>query len=182
MNSIMIDLETMGDRSRSVICSIAAVPFDLSTGKTGVEFFGVIDIQSCLDAGLEVTAGTIRWWMAQEPLSRQHLNNCPPYELSAILKAFERYLKGFGERVELWGNGARFDLGILADAYHACGLPVPWSHKAERDVRTLVSLRPQVKAETEFVGIRHFPVDDCIHQIRYCCKIWHSLNQEEYVG
>jgi len=35
MDNIMVDIETLGNKSNSVILSIAAVYFDLQTGKTG---------------------------------------------------------------------------------------------------------------------------------------------------
>ncbi len=48
---LMLDIETMGNESYSAITSIGAVEFDIETGETGDEFYVVVGLQSCLDAG-----------------------------------------------------------------------------------------------------------------------------------
>ncbi len=52
----MIDIETMGNMSHSAIVSVGAVRFDLETGKTGATFYMNVDLQSYLDAGMDLTA------------------------------------------------------------------------------------------------------------------------------
>lgn len=49
MNHVMLDIETLGNQSNSVITSLGAVEFNLETGETGREFWQNIDVQSCLD-------------------------------------------------------------------------------------------------------------------------------------
>ena len=63
-------------------------------------------------------------------------------------------------------------------AYFAIGRgeTLPWYFRNERDVRTLVSFDPAVKFEIPFTGTIHNPIDDCIHQINYCSKIWKNKN------
>lgn len=175
MNDVMIDIETLGNGSRAVIVSIAAVAFDIETGQVDSKaFYQTVDIQSCLDAKLEVNGSTISWWLQQSMPARSVFSedNVPLHEALMNLIGF---LKKY-PNANVWGNGSRFDLGILSDAYRACNLPIPWDYRNERDVRTLVSLRPHIKHELPFYGTRHNPVDDCVHQIRYCSTIWKLLN------
>jgi exodeoxyribonuclease VIII len=78
--------------------------------------------------------------------------------------------------VFVWGNSARFDLGLLHNAYQKCNMPYPWDFRKERCVRTLLALKPQAKTVTQNVGVAHNPVDDCLFQIKYCTEVWKSLN------
>jgi DNA polymerase III epsilon subunit-like protein len=179
--NIMIDLETMGNRSNSVIVSIAAVPFNLETGEiSNNHFYERVDFQSCLDIGLKVQASTILWWMQQNEEARKEI--CKPAQ--QIFKVLHKLESFFNEQIidaQVWGNGARFDLGLLQDAYHACGYDkLPWKFRNERDVRTLLSLAPHIKEQTPNFGTAHNAVDDCIFQINYCCAIHKHLMKSHY--
>ena len=44
MKHIMIDLETMGNKSYSAIVSIGAVKFDIKTGETGETFYRNVNL------------------------------------------------------------------------------------------------------------------------------------------
>ncbi|MFW6246550.1 MAG: 3'-5' exonuclease [bacterium] len=171
---VMLDLETMGNRSNSVIVSIAAVPFNLETGEiSDHRFYERVDFQSCLDVGLKVQASTVLWWMQQNEEARKEI--CKPAEnIRSVLMKLDAFFNNYITDFEIWGNGARFDMGLLQDAYHACGYDkLPWKFRNERDVRTLVSLAPHIKEQTKNVGVAHNAEDDCIFQINYC----HAIHQ-----
>ena len=70
-NHLMLDLETMGNKSFSSFVSIGAVFFDMATGETGAEFHIKVDLGSCLEAGLKVDASTIYWWLKQSDAARK---------------------------------------------------------------------------------------------------------------
>ena len=181
-NHIMLDLETMGNTSNSVIVSIAAVPFNLESNEVSAHcFYELVDFQSCLDVGLTVNASTVLWWMQQNDDARKELYK-PKNPAESIHKALNdlySFFREFNKDVQVWGNGARFDLGLLEDAYRACNYhEMPWDFRKERDVRTLVSLAPQIKETTPFKGTEHHPIDDCIHQINYCCAIYNHLTKK----
>jgi hypothetical protein len=139
MKDLMIDIETLGNKSGSVILSLAAVEFDLDTGETGVmEFYQKIELQSALDAGLKINASTLQWWMEQKPEALKELFSGEPNSLEVVLSQFTTFYNML-DNPRVWGNGARFDLGILEDAYEAIGQNVPWGFRSEMDVRTLVA-------------------------------------------
>lgn len=75
------------------------------------------------------------------------------------------------------GNSARFDLGLLENAYDKAMLSIPWKFYQERCVRTLVSFNPEIKNNLEFTGTAHNALADCYHQIKYCNLTWISLNK-----
>ena len=160
---VMLDLETLGNKSNSALLSIGAVEFNIETGETGREFYKVIDLQSCLDKGLIVNGSTFYWWMKKSDEARNAI--CEEnVDLASALMAFNAWMHDCVQETNIWGNGARFDIGILEDAYVACGYQkMPWGFRFERDVRTLVSFAPH-------------PIDDCKHQISYCHSIKKKLN------
>jgi len=172
---LMLDIETMGNESYSAITSIGAVEFDIETGETGDEFYVVVGLQSCLDAGLIVNASTILWWMKQNDQARADLTGTIGISLKDALLSFNLFCDS---KYQIWGNSARFDCGILQNAYNIVGIPIPWKYGSERCLRTLVAFNPKVKATTLNIGTAHNAIDDCKFQIKYCHETWISLKNK----
>ncbi len=168
---LMVDIETMGNISYSSIISIAAVEFDIDSGETGKVFEINVDLQSCIDAGLILNADTIMWWMKQSDEARNSFKNSV-----SLAKALQSFGDFCNKKYQIWGNSARFDLGILQNAYNKIQLDIPWDFRKERCVRTLVSFKPEIKNNFPYKGVAHNAVADCLNQIEYCCAIWKELN------
>lgn len=183
MKHLMVDLETLGTESNSVILSIGAVFFDLDTGKLGAEYTRAITIKSCLDANLKINARTAVWWMRQEDALKNWANSLK-LELREALSEFAEFIAmnslGTTEELQVWGNSNRFDLGILSDAYNVLQQDIPWNFRKERDVRTLVSYGEDIKTavvkEAEQSGATlHDPLIDAKLQVKYCHRIHITL-------
>lgn len=176
LGHLMLDLETMGNKSKSAILSIGAVEFDIETGITGKVFYQRINLQSCLNAGLIVNASTVMWWLQQSEEARKEICKVGD-SLHNSLDKLTSFMHCLEHNFQIWGNGVRFDIGILEDAYFACKHEqLPWDFRSERDVRTLISFAPEVKENLPFNGTQHNPIDDCKHQIAYCSAIWKKIN------
>jgi hypothetical protein len=174
---IMVDIETMGNESNSAIVSIGAVEFNMETGETGQEFYANVSLKSCLDAGLKVNADTVMWWMKQGDEARKTLTVGESKNIIQALDEFSSFVEFCGgKECQAWGNSARFDLGILTDAYNKINVKTPWDFRNERCVRTLASFSPQIKKDAVFIGTPHYSIDDCKFQIHYCSEIWNALN------
>jgi hypothetical protein len=163
MKNVMVDLETLGNGSNSVIISIGAVTFD-HTG-IGDTFYANIDPQSCADAGLKMDVSTVMWWMQQTEQSRAVFKkvNSP---LEVVLGEFSAW---FPAGATLWGNGSTFDNVILSNAYRAIGVKQPWDFWNDRCYRTLKSLYPHVKLERS--GVAHNALDDAKSQAMHAVRI-----------
>jgi len=172
MKHIMLDIETMGNGSNSAIISIGAVKFDINTGKTGETFHVKVSLGSSVSHGLNIDPSTVLWWMQQGEEARKKITEPGGVDLVTALSSFNSFCT---PDYEIWGNSARFDLGILSDAYRKVGFSTPWDFRKERCVRTLVSFKPEVKSNLVFEGTAHDALDDCYHQIKYCTEIWKSL-------
>lgn len=175
MNHLMVDIETLGTKPGAVIISISAVQFDLATGKTGSKFSTFISLTDSVERGLEINSDTVVWWLGQDKDSQNELLDGimagKGKTLATALMDFNSWTLntfGGGKDFEIWGNSARFDLGLLSHAYDLIGLKPGWNHRNERDVRTLVSFAPEIKEGMTFVGIKHDGFYDCLHQIKYC--------------
>lgn len=177
----MTDIETVGRKPFCPVLSIGACIF--RTDMTGVEgdpelpaniivdpFYVAIDLQSCLDVGLKVDADTLRWWMEQKPEATQAAFNDPArVSLPLALDAFTTWVNS--RPLKMWGNSARFDLGIIEAAYTAVGKQAPWEFRNERCYRTVKSLPEARNVECPRYGVHHNALDDAISQSLHLAAI-----------
>lgn len=174
-NHVMLDLETLGTTPGSVIFAIGAVVFPsnvrLSDDWEPVTGFSIIiQRQSAIDAGLTEDSRTIAWWEKQDDAAYSALRiaSAPPGSSSALpiavaLHDFADWFASLGAVAGIWGNGAAFDLSLLAEAYRRCGFgSPPWNHRQERCYRTLKSLPMGVPFVNR--GIAHNAYDDAVSQ------------------
>lgn len=189
MKNLMLDIETLATVPGAVILSIAAVEFDIETGKTGREFFWKIDLKDSMANGFFIDPETLLWWLEQDPeVLKQNIK--PDGMTKPLRMVMEDIVHTFNytldKDIQVWGNSNRFDLGILIPYIQKVTNTPIWKYSKERDVRTLVSLNPDIKGEVvaqakEDGADLHNPIVDCKVQIEYCTKIYKSLknNQDE---
>jgi len=185
---LMVDIETLGTRPGKIILSVGAVFFDLATGETGNQFYYKINLIDSINHGFTIDTDTVGWWAAQKPEALKEAlsgiynkNNT----IHKFVNAFSRWIVSSSDPadIEVWGNSARFDLGMLEPYFEAVKQDFPWRHYKERDVRTLVAFREDIKLKhiTNEAGeniTTHNPVEDCFSQIRYCSEIYSTLNNK----
>lgn len=154
MKHTMFDLETLGTRAGCVIASIGAVEFDPQAGTLGRNYYGLINMQSCMDARLRVDASTVQWWLKQSEAARKEL--CQEgFPLKTVLTTFGQWLD---PESMLWSHGCSFDVPILETAYHAVKVPVPWKFWNIRDSRTLFDVLGVTVDRSR--GTHHNALDD----------------------
>ena len=146
---ISMDLETWGTTPGSDIRSIGACVFDIDAGKEPCieeTFYIVCDnpvsmIQTQHDGRkypLTRDPNTVQWWNDQSDEAQAAFAD--PVDLRECLVRFGEWLQRTspeariynntiwqpGTDIRLWSHGSHFDEPILAAAYRAVGLPVPW--------------------------------------------------------
>ncbi|MBS4064197.1 MAG: 3'-5' exoribonuclease [Chitinophagaceae bacterium] len=179
-HNVMIDIETMGTNKRAVIASIAAVEFDLASGQKGRHFYEKVDIQSCLDLGLQVDGDTIKWWLNQPDQARAELvKDVRP--LPQVLFKLTHWMAKCSADTKVWGNGPSFDLVILGNAFQAVNQTPPWDYKNERCVRTMLMLFPMVRDYIHHRGIKHQPVADANYQIELVSECYRLATPPQLV-
>lgn len=178
MNHVMIDLETLGVASNSVITTISAVQFDLATGELGKEFEIALNIQEQVDNGGIIDMDTIVWWFSQDEEAIKSLFKLKKTSVLTALIAFDEYLKSLNiplNNIKLWGNGVGFDNVILRNLYSRHHRLFSLPYWCDNDVRTLVTLGNIDTRDFKFEGIKHYGIDDCKHQIKYCVVAYKGL-------
>ena len=169
MNRVMLDLETMGTASDSAIIAIGAVRFN--TEGIVDRFYEIVDLQSCIDAGLRVDGSTVVWWMQQADQAREEFTKKGTH----INSALQNFSEWIGDDAEVWGNGANFDNAILSSAYRICCHVLPWKFWNDRCYRTVKALHPKVKLSR--VGTYHCAVDDAESQALHLISIFKAAGE-----
>lgn len=169
MHHVMLDLETLGHNSQSVIIAIGAIEFDPAKG-LGRSYYTNVSPESCTRAGLQMDASTVLWWMQQSDEARKIFKQVAQ-PLTNALQSFAAWLP---QGASVWGNGAPFDNVILSNAYSAVQLVRPWKYNADRCYRTLKALRPDITAD-ERGGTYHNALDDAIYQASHAIKILKAM-------
>jgi len=172
MKYLMLDLETLGKGNNALVTTISAVQFDLSTGKIGAEIELGLDWEEEIEKGAEIDISTFRWWLNQNKEAQERMINTPTFAVKTALIQFANFIvKNFKDlnNVRLYGNGATFDNVIIRNLYQRHGIEFILPYWCDKDVRTLVDITGINPRDYEFEGVKHRGVDDCKHQIKYCC-------------
>lgn len=160
---IMVDLETFGTDNNAAITAIGAharLPGDAQDS-----YYTTCDPDS--DPGCSFSAATIRWWLQQSEEARKAISGTPPTSsLEQALTGFSLWYSKIVQEhpsVTIWGNGADFDLVILASAFRRvlCRNP-PWRHSSVMCFRTWRRLVGAPKPVVN--GTAHHALDDAIAQ------------------
>ena len=173
MTNVMLDLETLGIKSDSVILSIGAASFDETTIID--EFYTTINMQSCLDYGLKIYPHTLRWWMSQSDEAKKGLFDST-VSLPDALMDFSKWVLKSADETRMWGNGEDFDNVLLRQAYLSASFSpscIPWNFRNNMSYRTLKNLLPRVKMDR--VGEHHNSLDDAKSQALHTIKLLREL-------
>lgn len=160
---VMIDLETYGVVPGCPVLAIGAIVFmnDDRGLLPSYTYYGVARANQD-EWNLFPEKNTIDWWSQQTEDARKVFTDPAAMELPALLAEFSEWLP---KDAIIWGNGAGFDCPILARAYHAVGLPLPWKFYNERCYRTIKSLAPSVSISRS--GTHHNALDDAVSQAEH---------------
>ena len=174
LEHLMIDLETLGTGPRAVITQIGACWFGMD-GTIGATFSANINIQSALDAGLQVDGDTIKWWFGQPEAARTFVK-----DTDIIIKVLRRFQTFCTGAKNVWSH-ATFDMPILFNAYRECEEKIPFHYRAPRDIRTLVWLWGG-KQEREPRNDKHDALADCLYQVKYVTKCYKDIQDDRNTG
>lgn len=168
---IMLDLETMGNGSDGAVVAIGACAFDTDTGKILSVFQQAVDLESSIKSGGKVEGGTVMWWLRQSEAARQALMKDPKPVAEAAVAFCEwfRAWTGGSPHTQVWGNGSDFDNVIMMALFKRLGWPQLWSHKQNRDYRTIKNMRPDIVKPAPAVA--HVACDDAVAQALHLCEI-----------
>lgn len=177
---VMLDLETMGVASNSVVISIGAVQFIPETGELGARFYTALDFEDACRYGV-LSPSTIKWWMSQSNEARGFAM-AGTDEVEPVLTDLAEWFGALPNAL-VWGNGADFDNVILMNFYESAGMVQPWGKYNNRCYRTLKSISAKtdpgfdIGADPKPIreGTHHNALDDAIFQARmamWMCRMY----------
>lgn len=160
MSAIMIDIETLGTTTDSVIATIGAVRFNIEDNTHLDTFYTRVDIDDCKEKGLKVVDETINWWKNQpEQVNMEIFDPRNRRKLKDSLISLSRWIgNNFSE---IWCHGCSFDFPILENAYRKCNLEIPWKFYQQRDTRTIFKFCDVHRSGENL----HNALSDCIDQV-----------------
>ena len=133
---VMLDLETLGSCQGGLILSIGAVAFN-NEGVTET-FYRRIDIGSSLLAGFIVEEGNLKFWREQNEIAIARAFYCDgAVSVQTALADFAQFVS---KQCLVWAKGPDYDCVLLSSAYKKLNIPLPWSFRNTRDVRTILAL------------------------------------------
>tara|TARA_R110000824_G_scaffold68916_1_gene177659 strand:- start:2181 stop:2720 length:540 start_codon:yes stop_codon:yes gene_type:complete len=174
----MLDLETLGTKTDSVILSIGAAAFNEDSITN--EFYTTINVQSCVEKGLKMYPDTVCWWAKQSDAAKKGVFESTT-TLPSALSDFSLWVRSMEadmlDSVRMWGNGEDFDNVILREAYLKVGVPpsrIPWHFSNNRSYRTLKNLVPYIYMDR--LGEHHNSLDDAKSQALHAIKLLKELH------
>ena len=112
----MIDLETLGTGSNSVVVSVGLVAFNISTGEILAELDIGLNLNQQIKTGGVIDGDTLEFHFAQAPDSIQKMAQRKVLDVKEGLDLISNFIKA-NNITTLWGNGATFDNVILRNLY-----------------------------------------------------------------
>ena len=171
MTDLMVDIETLGTDYSAVITQIGACQFDRLTGVVAETLLVNVSIQDCLNHGLTVNGGALKFWFEQPQQHYTFLANPVP-----LSKALQQLREIAAPADAIWAH-ATFDFPILAHACRAIGQGMFTSYIKLHDIRTLVTLAKWVRGTEPYQRHEkdHNALNDCLYQVKYCVVCFNML-------
>lgn len=159
MNRMMVDIETLGTSTRSVVLHIAFVVFNKANGVIATaEYFPDPSKQK----GRTIDFATVKWWMTvpDEEVRRTIFARESFHSIPDIMKGVCDMWHDHGAE-ELWAKGPHFDVAILQDWLYGW----PWNFREVCDMRTLKKVRPSIAPVVS--SMPHHALSDAIAQAEW---------------
>ena len=161
----MIDLETLGTGSNSVVVSVGLVAFNISTGEILAELDIGLNLNQQIKTGGVIDGDTLEFHFAQAPDSMQKMAQRKVLDVKEGLDLISNFIKA-NNLTTIWGNGATFDNVILRNLYARHLKVFPLGFWTDRDLRTAVDIYNIDTRTVPFEGIKHYCLDDARHQVK----------------
>lgn len=180
-NHLMFDIESMSTEPDAAILTIGAVPFnprgwdDEESLRAKAKLFGPITLESNEAANRHISAGTVEWWLQQNPEAIKALFD-HPVNLAAALSDFAKWIAAQRPALtHVWANSPNFDCTITERAMRALKITWPFKFYQYLDLRTIkFAAYPDGDCPKIGVGTAHNAVDDAIRQaltVQHCIHV-----------
>jgi len=185
---VMLDIESLSTAHNGATIQIAAIPFKIEGSDDEVvmtQFNRLISPKSCIEAGLDVNADTMKWWFSQDMYVQDRVLAkaiSQGMALNSVLSSLSNFFKSLEEQAEkvfIWGYPATSDMTWLQNAYIAAKLPYPVAYNRTRCLGSIADLYWEATgkklSEQATTKINHDALVDCQSQIEMVCLAYKEL-------
>ena len=136
-----LDIETLGLQPGSIVTEIG-----ICNNYSADELHIYLSIEMQKALGLAIDNETLAWHKESNPNFETMFANCAEEDAGMAhfvdqLRQVTAYFAQFeNHQHAIWMNSPSFDAVLLSVLYGGAGLPMPWNHRAPRDLRTLRDL------------------------------------------
>lgn len=181
---IMVDLETLGTGDHAPIIQIGAVRFDWRASPDAPEGwvsspYGEFrrNIKWRSSGFGTIDPDTMLWWLKQDERTRQQVfDQDVAVDLTTAIADFYAWVQEGGPVEGVWADSPSFDLRLLRQAAERVRKGWIFTHRQERDVRTLKKELAVEGDVPEFVGKQHDALDDAHFQALLVCNVMRRLH------
>jgi exodeoxyribonuclease VIII len=180
---LMIDIETMDNKSTAAVIAIGARTFTVEGGPgKGFEVF--IDPDKAAEYGT-ISSETMKWWGKQNSQQQAFAGKVHP---STAVFQFSEFVKQ--QKPEfIWANSPEFDIAIMRYLCDQVGVKWPFHYRDARDCRTMFRLGEALGIDVKNIWSNkdrkpHLPLDDATTQAEVTAYILKKVfnNQVSFSG
>lgn len=157
--AISLDIETLSTNKNAVVLTIGATTISLD-GSAEKTFYARLDPQEQIDMGRHVSVWTIRWWMGQTRAAQGATFEGYTLKAAIALEMLAAWLDEEGNP-PIYTNGPAFDAAILESLAEDLKMGAPWSHRQNRDLRTVEETI--LLSKDEFLHERFYTLKDRVY-------------------
>lgn len=135
-NAIMVDIETLGNKPKSVVFEVGVVIFN-DRHILDKRLFK-LNSAAAIGAGFIVVESTMKWWEKQDRDIKQDV--LYKGDLKTDLIDFTDFcFKHSTDQTKWWSQG-HFDFPLIEDYLNYFNLPIPWKYWNIRELRTALEV------------------------------------------
>lgn len=173
MSIAMIDLETLGVRTSSVVLSLGVVV--LANDGEIYKFYAQLNVDDQTHLDRTIDSSTLDFWMKQKDEAKKDVFNGEGDATFCGLIGFVNFMKEFDDDIKVYGNGSDFDISMIISLLESFGVKPTWKFWNHRCYRTLKSMLPN-KVKLERVGTYHNALDDAESQLNHLIALCEANN------
>lgn len=186
MLKAVLDTETLGLRTSSIILSIGVTVFDDSKVdsfedlvNSGINIF--IDRKIQEDAGRTFDQSTLQWWKDQGPEAQKALNQqgVSPAQAAILLEAYANSFPVPRKHLKWYCRGPQFDIAKIEDMFAMFETTSPWHYRKPRCSRTWLDehgIDDNVKLERPAGMIPHNSLHDAAFEAYMMQRIGNGVD------
>jgi hypothetical protein len=147
--NVMVDIETMGHGPSAPVLAVGLVPFQIHPNQCELaprdQWREVrCSLAANVVGGKVINADTVEWWLRQDKAAQELLLAEPRHAtLFGFWSAVREEILAVNSRsgdLSVWAKPPQYDLITVRESMLAEGVDVPWQHRNEQDLRTVVAI------------------------------------------